>query len=100
MCCSVQRGPCGARRWFLVRLAMLGVIVGCSSLDDPPGDAQCLPYPQVKKRCDVAFKACLNSPIQDIRSETFGHSMCSVCKDVCTRMNGVWPDEVDGRPCK
>ena len=33
MCCSVQRGPCGARRWFLVRLAMLGVIVGCSSLE-------------------------------------------------------------------
>jgi hypothetical protein len=100
MGCSIQQRPYCPWLQFFVRITMLSVIMGCSSHDDPPGGGQCLPYPQVKKRCDAAFKDCLDSPIQDIRSETFGHSMCSVCKDVCMRMNGVWPGEVDGRPCK
>jgi hypothetical protein len=91
------------KRWGLQNLAKLiiwSTVAGCSSLDDPPGGGQCLPYPQLTRRCNEAFNKCLDSAIQSIWSETYGHSMCHVCKDVCMRQNGVWPDEVDDRPCK
>ncbi len=90
-----ERGP-----RFLVALVIWGAVTGCSSLDDPPRGGQCLPYPELKKRCDEAFSKCLDGSIQDIWSGTYGHSMCHVCKDVCMRQYGVWPDEVDDRPCK
>jgi hypothetical protein len=78
---------------------------GCSELGELPGQGtaeQCAPpltHQEIKKRCQAAFSACLDTPIQSIWSDTFGHSMCDVCRDVCTRSNGTWPLSVDGRPC-
>jgi hypothetical protein len=100
MRCLKRPGPYRRGLQVLAKLIIWGAVAGCSSLDDPPEGGQCLPYPQLKKRCDMAFSQCLDSSIQGIWSETYGHSMCHVCKDVCMRQNGVWPDAVDDRPCK
>lgn len=62
---------------------------------------ECLPYEEVRKRCNQAFTDCLDSRIQSIRSDTSGHSLCHVCQDVCMQNNAVWPDRLwDGRPCR
>ncbi len=88
---------------LLVGVATLGFGTGCTSMDDPPGGEQCVPllsYSEVKKRCDAAFNDCLDSPIQSIHSKTRGHSQCHPCQDVCIQNKGIWPDAVDGVPCR
>lgn len=86
---------------FLVGVMALGVGASCTSMDDPPGDVQCVPlsYAEVKKRCDAAFTDCLGSRIQSIRSLRYGHSQCIPCRDLCVQNSGVWPDAFEGVPC-
>ena len=88
---------------LLVGFTTLGVGTSCTSMDDdPPGSAQCVPlsFAEVKKRCDAAFVDCLGSAIQSIKSKTRGHSQCHPCRDVCMQNNGIWPDAIDGVPCR
>lgn len=93
-------------RAILVASAVLALTIRCTEGDEPLERAgknveQCLPYEEVRKRCNQAFSNCLDSPIQSIPSETSGHSLCHVCQDVCMQKNGIWPDRLrDGRPCR
>lgn len=102
-------GPCHAfwRRSVGATLVML--TTSCTEPGDPPGSGgggnagQCVPelsYREKKRRCDEQFSNCLDSHIQSIWSDRFGHSQCWPCKDVCMQSNGVWPDTFDGRPCR
>ena len=94
-------------RWAPILVLMAA---GCTELGELPergggtGNAiQCvpeLPYHEKKKRCDNQFKLCLDSHIQRIWSDRFGHSQCWPCKDVCMQSNGNWPDTFDGKPCR
>lgn len=85
---------------FVVRIVLLSVTVGCSSLDDPPGGGQCLPHSEEQAQCDQAFTKCLGSKIQSIPSGTSGHSQCHTCRDLCMQNGGIWPDKALGRPCR
>jgi hypothetical protein len=80
--------------------AIVGLVIGCSTLEDSPGIGQCLPYPEVKKRCDEAFTNRLDSKIQSIPGDKRGHSQCYPCRDLCMRGNGVWPDSALNKPCR
>lgn len=95
--------------WLRVVISGVMVVTGCTELGELPerggaGNAiQCvpeLPYQEKKKRCDEQFKLCLDSHIQSIWSDRFGHSQCWPCKDVCMQSNGKWPDTFDGKPCR
>jgi hypothetical protein len=91
-------------RSILVAAAALALTTRCIEEDQLSGESQvkdCLSPKEVKKRCNKEFNACLNSPIQNIPSDTSGHSLCWPCKDVCMQNNGVWPDRLwDGRLCR
>lgn len=93
-----------ARRWHLLLrvllVGLLGATSGCSFIEDPPEIGQCLPFPELKKRCDQAFTDCLGSPIQSIPGDKRGHSQCFPCRDLCKRSNGVWPDSALNKPCR
>jgi hypothetical protein len=91
-------------RPIILAATVLALTTRCTDEDWRAGQNQpieCLPYAEVRKRCNEAFNDCLDSPIQSIPSETRGHSLCHVCQDVCMQKNGVWPDRLlDGRPCR
>jgi hypothetical protein len=94
---------CGRKRRLLqgaIFIALLGSMGGCSFMDEPPEIGQCLPYPELKRRCDEAFTNCLDSPIQSIPGDKRGHSQCYPCRDLCMRGNGVWPDLALNKPCR
>jgi hypothetical protein len=100
-----MRHPNAARRkcvrvllWGAMACALLS---GCMSMGDPPAGVCELPYREKRQRCSEDFTKCLDSPLQHIRSDTFGQSLCHVCQDVCMQNNGVWPDGLDdGRACR
>jgi hypothetical protein len=91
---------------ILLAASTLVLTTRCTEEKESPEEArasaeQCLPYEEVKNRCNRALNDCLDSPIQSIGSWTSGHSLCLICKDVCMQKNGVWPDKLwDGRPCR
>jgi len=85
---------------FLAKPIIWATVAGGSSLDDPPGGGQCLPFEEAQKKCGEAFTACLGTRIQSIRSGTAGHSQCHTCRDLCMQNGGIWPDKALGRPCR
>lgn len=94
----VRRARPPALIWSIVAW---GISSGCTSMGEPPEDVCVIPYWERRQRCNEEFLKCLESPLQDIRSETFGQSLCHVCQDVCMQRSGVWPDILeDGRRCR
>lgn len=80
------------------------LLVACPSKDDWQDIGDC-PVPssneEIKQRCNAAFNRCLETRIQGIESETWGHSLCPIYRDMCMQQKGVWPDKLwDGRPCQ
>jgi hypothetical protein len=80
------------------------LLVACASKEDWQDIEDC-PVPlsneELKRRCNAAFNRCLETRIQGIDSETWGHSLCPICRDMCMQQKGVWPDKLrDGRPCQ
>lgn len=75
------------RRHTLARLLSTGLgllLVACSTKDDWQ-DIEDYPVPlsneELKRRCNAAFSRCLETRIQGIESETWGHSLCSICPE-------------------
>lgn len=88
-------------RMWIASAVLWSVASGCTSMGDPPPGICEIPYRERREQCNAEFTRCLDSPLQGIRSDTFGHSMCHVCLDACMQNNGVWPDALaDGRPCR
>lgn len=86
---------------FSVSIMLLGVASGCTSMGDPPPGVCEIPYREKREQCNEELTKCLDSPLQSIHSDYFGHSICYVCMDVCIQNNGVWPDALaDGRACR
>lgn len=80
------------------------LLVACSTKDDWQDIEDC-PVPlsseELKRRCNAAFNRCLETRIQGIKSETWGHSLCPICRDMYMQQKGVWPNQLqDGRPCQ
>jgi hypothetical protein len=103
---SVRNRRNSPLRSIMLAAATLALTTRCTEGNEPREGVggnveQCLPYEEVRHRCNEAFNECLNSPIQSIRSGTSGHSLCHACQDVCMQKNGTWPDRLrDGRPCR
>ena len=89
------------RRHTLPSLLSAGVcllLVACTSKDDWQDIGDC-PVPltnaEIKQRCNAAFNRCLETRIQGIESETWGHSLCPICMDVCLQQK--WLGALRGR---